>query len=101
MIKKLHAIVDPDFKIPFPPCDFPFAEEVIHRCLDRDPRRRLTIPQLLAHPFLSGSRATIDLASISDIVKETIRITRLGAAASPDDMAKVETGLVFSGNADI
>jgi serine/threonine protein kinase len=56
MIKKLHAIVDAEYKIPFPPCNFPFAEEVLQRCLDRDPKKRLTIPELLAHPFLSGSR---------------------------------------------
>ncbi|KAI9024751.1 kinase-like domain-containing protein [Hyaloraphidium curvatum] len=59
MIKKLHAIVDPEFAIPFPPSSFSLADEVLRRCLDRDPKRRATIPELLAHPFLSGSKGSV------------------------------------------
>eukprot|EP00963_Diacronema_lutheri_P001203 scaffold76_cov363-Pavlova_lutheri.AAC.15 len=51
-IQKLHAITDNSHEISFPAVPNPHAMDVMKRCLDRNPKRRITIPQLLAHPFL-------------------------------------------------
>lgn len=51
-IQKLHAITDNSHEISFPAVPNPHAMDVMKRCLDRNPRKRITIPQLLEHPFL-------------------------------------------------
>lgn len=58
-VQKLHAITDPAHEIPFPPHADSLMVDVARRCLCRDPRRRATLGELLAHPFLcpAGSRA--------------------------------------------
>ena len=51
-IQKLHAITDDKHAISFPGCTNVHIDEVMKRCLDRNPRTRITIPELLQHPFL-------------------------------------------------
>ena len=59
LVQKLHAITDPRNVIRFP--DTPKVDkpvlDTIRKCLERDPARRATIPQLLNHPFLRPSAA--------------------------------------------
>jgi serine/threonine protein kinase len=59
LVQKLHAITDPRNVIHFP--DTPKVDkpvlDTIRKCLERDPARRATIPQLLNHPFLRPSAA--------------------------------------------
>lgn len=38
--------------------------DVLERCLQRDPRKRPTIPQLLEHPFLSSDSARVSRSSM-------------------------------------
>eukprot|EP00899_Mesostigma_viride_P027221 jgi/Mesvir1/7684/Mv11654-RA.1 len=57
-IQKLHAITDPHHEIEFPPFSSGPHEELLHTlrsCLERNPARRITIPQLLSHRFLHPS----------------------------------------------
>jgi serine/threonine-protein kinase TTK/MPS1 len=51
-IQKMHTITDEAHVIDFPECGNHDCLEVMHACLDFHPRRRLSIPQLLEHPFL-------------------------------------------------
>lgn len=51
-IQKLHAITDNNHEISFPAVPNPHAMDVMKRCLDRNPKERITIPQLLEHPYL-------------------------------------------------
>jgi serine/threonine-protein kinase TTK/MPS1 len=44
--------IDPNYDIEFPPLENPFLLETLRGCLRRDPKRRMTIPDLLNHPFL-------------------------------------------------
>lgn len=48
----MQAITDPSYKIEFPAVDNPDLLDIMKRCLDRNPNTRITIPQLLEHPFL-------------------------------------------------
>ncbi|KAJ3387624.1 hypothetical protein HDU84_000658 [Entophlyctis sp. JEL0112] len=58
VVQKLNAIVDPNYKISFKDIGDPALLEVLKSCLDRDPKKRMTIPQLLEHPFLQKSEVT-------------------------------------------
>ena len=51
-IQKMHAIIDESHDIAFPPISNPELLDVIKRCLQRHPKARITMPQLLEHPFL-------------------------------------------------
>jgi serine/threonine-protein kinase TTK/MPS1 len=56
-IQKMHAITDDRHAIAFPRVPGPAGSnaalaDVLRRTLDRNPRTRITIPELLAHPFL-------------------------------------------------
>ena len=52
VIQKLQKIIDEKYEISYPPVENPFLIDAIQGCLRRDPKQRLTIPQLMAHPFL-------------------------------------------------
>ena len=51
-LQKLQAIVNRDHKIDFPKSNIRGLTEILQRCFERDPKRRPTIPELLAHKFL-------------------------------------------------
>lgn len=53
MIPKLQRIIDPNGVIAYPLVDNPYLLEVMKSCLQRDPKKRMTIPELLQHPFLN------------------------------------------------
>eukprot|EP00929_Paragymnodinium_shiwhaense_P014198 TRINITY_DN122092_c0_g1_i1.p1 TRINITY_DN122092_c0_g1~~TRINITY_DN122092_c0_g1_i1.p1 ORF type:complete len:917 (-),score=247.82 TRINITY_DN122092_c0_g1_i1:129-2813(-) len=63
-VQRLLAISDPSVVIEFPASHRLemysestrlYLMDVMQRCLQRDPRRRATIPELLQHPFLNDS----------------------------------------------
>jgi len=62
-IQKMHAIIDERHQIEFPPLANDALLDVIKRCLDRNPRTRISMPELLAHPFLRPVMAATPSAS--------------------------------------
>lgn len=60
-IEKINAIVDDRHVIDFPPTADPQVIDVLRACLDRNPRNRPTIEQLLAHPYITGTNKTSGL----------------------------------------
>eukprot|EP00850_Spirogloea_muscicola_P007128 SM000035S13108 [mRNA] locus=s35:454546:458080:- [translate_table: standard] len=52
VIAKLQAIVSGSHEIEFRPVPNPWLLDCLRRCLNRDPAARITIPELLQHPFL-------------------------------------------------
>ena len=75
VIQKLHCITDPSYVIAFPPVDGihglaasssgAFLLDTLQRCLQRDPARRATIPELLTHPFLNPDAVATAIAAES------------------------------------
>uniref|UniRef100_A0A3Q0QXE4 Dual specificity protein kinase TTK n=1 Tax=Amphilophus citrinellus TaxID=61819 RepID=A0A3Q0QXE4_AMPCI len=65
-ISKLHAIIDPSHKIEFPDISEKDLLDVLKRCLVRNPRDRISIPELLEHPYLQlkPQRILTDLAAL-------------------------------------
>ncbi|KAM9676288.1 dual specificity protein kinase TTK isoform 1-T2 [Dama dama] len=51
-ISKLHAIIDPNHEIEFPDIPEKDLQDVLKHCLIRDPKQRISIPELLAHPYV-------------------------------------------------
>uniref|UniRef100_A0A9J7Z6I7 Ttk protein kinase n=1 Tax=Cyprinus carpio carpio TaxID=630221 RepID=A0A9J7Z6I7_CYPCA len=51
-ISKIHAIIDPSHEIDFPHIPEKDLLDVLKRCLVRNPRERISIPELLDHPYL-------------------------------------------------
>uniref|UniRef100_A0A8C5Z3I9 TTK protein kinase n=1 Tax=Marmota marmota marmota TaxID=9994 RepID=A0A8C5Z3I9_MARMA len=51
-ISKLHAIIDPNHDIEFPDIPEKDLQDVLKCCLIRDPKQRISIPELLAHPYV-------------------------------------------------
>ncbi len=56
-IQKMHAIIDEKHEIAFPPIANPRLLDVIKRCLHRHPKQRMTMEELLEHPFLHPETA--------------------------------------------
>ncbi|XP_051920618.1 dual specificity protein kinase Ttk isoform X2 [Hippocampus zosterae] len=51
-ISKMHAIINPSHKIAFPDISEKDLLDVLKRCLVRSPRERISIVELLEHPYL-------------------------------------------------
>ncbi|XP_075779893.1 dual specificity protein kinase TTK [Pelodiscus sinensis] len=51
-ITKLHAIIDPSFEIEFPDIAEKDLQDVLKHCLIRNPKQRISISELLTHPYV-------------------------------------------------
>ncbi|XP_043860111.1 dual specificity protein kinase TTK isoform X2 [Dromiciops gliroides] len=67
-ITKLHAIIDPNHEIEFPEIAEKDLQDVLRCCLIRDPKQRISVPELLAHPYVQIQTQT---QSGSQVVKGT------------------------------
>lgn len=54
MVKKIQCIGDARYEIPFENITDDALLHVMRSCLQRNPKKRPTIPQLLQHPYLTG-----------------------------------------------
>ncbi|XP_021488954.1 dual specificity protein kinase TTK isoform X2 [Meriones unguiculatus] len=54
-ISKLQAIIDPSYEIEFPEISEKDLQDVLKCCLVRNPKERISIPELLAHPYVQIS----------------------------------------------
>ena len=50
--QKIRSIVSEKYEIDYKPVDNEHVIDVMKQCLQRDPKKRATIEQLLDHPFL-------------------------------------------------
>ncbi|XP_068793727.1 dual specificity protein kinase TTK isoform X1 [Struthio camelus] len=51
-INKLHAIIDPSYEIEFPDIAEKDLQDVLKRCLIRNPKQRISVSELLIHPYV-------------------------------------------------
>ncbi|XP_057225417.1 dual specificity protein kinase TTK [Malurus melanocephalus] len=55
-INKMHAIVDPNYEIGFPDIAEKDLQDVLKRCLIRNPKERISVSELLVHPYVQIQR---------------------------------------------
>ncbi|XP_053143004.1 dual specificity protein kinase TTK isoform X2 [Hemicordylus capensis] len=51
-ITKLHAIIDPSYEIAFPDIAEKDLQDVLKCCLVRNPKQRISVSELLVHPYV-------------------------------------------------
>ncbi|WIA08718.1 hypothetical protein OEZ85_008142 [Tetradesmus obliquus] len=55
-LPKMHAICNPQHQVAYPALANTDLMDVMRRCLDRDPKTRISLQELLDHPFLHPNR---------------------------------------------
>ncbi|XP_042627904.1 dual specificity protein kinase Ttk-like isoform X2 [Cyprinus carpio] len=92
-ISKIHAIIDPSHEIDFPHIPEKDLLDVLKRCLVRNPRERISIPELLDHPYLqlqpqpAPEPAEACAGDLKRILNE------LAALQSPNSIARAASNL--------
>ncbi|XP_024124003.1 dual specificity protein kinase Ttk isoform X1 [Oryzias melastigma] len=91
---KLHAIIDPSHKIEFPDISEKDLLDVLKRCLVRNPRERISIAELLDHPYLQlkpqASPEPAEHQSNGDLKRI---LTDLAALQSPSSIIRAANNL--------
>ncbi len=59
--QKMQAIIDEKVDIKFEKISNSLLMDVLVRCLQRDPNKRITIDELLRHPFLHPTNHIVNL----------------------------------------
>ncbi|KAK9960440.1 hypothetical protein ABG768_008295 [Culter alburnus] len=90
-ISKIHAIIDPSYEIDFP--DIPEKDllDVLKRCLVRNPRERISIAELLDHPYLQLQSAPEPAEPCAGDLKRILN--ELAALQSPNSIARAASNL--------
>lgn len=97
-MQRAMALADPDLVIPFPPehslehhAEATKAQltEVLGMCLQRDPKRRATVGELLAHPFLQESSQQVSRSSFDRAMEAMV-----GSFYQMVDRAMLAEGIV-------
>ncbi|XP_028986173.1 dual specificity protein kinase Ttk isoform X2 [Betta splendens] len=92
-ITKLHAIIDPSHKIEFPDISEKDLLDVLKRCLVRNPRERISIAELLEHPYLQlKPQASPEPERPSNRDLQKI-LTDLAALQSPNSIIRAANNL--------
>ncbi len=73
LMQKLHCLTNPAFEIKYPshPLLCPQLKDVLKRCLQRNPRARPTVSELLQHPYLNPSSSIAHATSASNAANAT------------------------------
>lgn len=66
---KIKKITDPNHVIHFAPAEDKDVVNAIRGCLVYEPKKRLTIPQLLAHPFLHSNGPGLSRDQVYQVLK--------------------------------
>ncbi|KAL2084601.1 hypothetical protein ACEWY4_020119 [Coilia grayii] len=92
---KLHAIIDPKHEIEFPDISEKDLLDVLKRCLVRNPKERISIAELLDHPYLQlqpqQSPTPEPEKPCSDDLKRILN--ELAALQSPNSIARAASNL--------
>lgn len=92
-IAKLHAIIDPSHMIEFPDISEKDLLDVLKSCLVRNPKERISIAELLEHPYLQlkpQASPEPERPSNSDLQKI---LTDLAALQSPNSIIRAANNL--------
>ncbi|XP_036895332.1 dual specificity protein kinase TTK isoform X2 [Sturnira hondurensis] len=97
-ISKLHAIIDPNHEIEFPDIPEKDLQDVLKCCLIRDPKRRISIAELLAHPYVHIQTQPGNHKGTSEEMKHVLG--QLVGLNSPNSILKAAKTLYEHYNSD-
>ncbi|KAI1241120.1 hypothetical protein IHE44_0009582 [Lamprotornis superbus] len=89
-INKMHAIVDPSYEIGFPDIAEKDLQDVLKRCLIRNPKERISVSELLVHPYVQiQSHCPTGVSNAKGTTEEMKRILgQLVGLNSPNSISK-------------
>ncbi|XP_035257510.1 dual specificity protein kinase Ttk [Anguilla anguilla] len=90
---KMHAIIDPSHEIEFPDIAEKDLLDVLKKCLVRNPKERISITELLAHPYLQLQPQSVPEPAQpnNDDLKRILN--ELAALQSPNSIARAANNL--------
>ncbi|XP_060725834.1 dual specificity protein kinase Ttk [Tachysurus vachellii] len=92
-ITKIHAIIDPSHEIDFPDIPEKDLVDVLKRCLVRNPKERISITELVDHPYLQ-LQPQIPAEPVEPCNNDLKRIlNELAALQSPNSIARAASNL--------
>ncbi|KAI3638571.1 hypothetical protein MIR68_003069 [Amoeboaphelidium protococcarum] len=97
MIPKLQRIIDAKHPIDYPQVANPYLLDVLKHCLQRDPKKRYTIPELLQHLFLRPDVVIQQLSTnpppsvVQAVVEKTMRHLKANQQLSVSEITKMIT----------
>ncbi|XP_019468681.1 dual specificity protein kinase TTK isoform X2 [Meleagris gallopavo] len=88
--KKLYAIVDPHYEIEFPDIAEKDLQDVLKRCLVRNPKQRISVSELLIHPYVQiQTQCQTGVANAKGATEEVKRILgQLVGLNSPNSISR-------------
>ncbi|XP_018408209.1 PREDICTED: dual specificity protein kinase TTK [Nanorana parkeri] len=91
-ITKLHAILDPSYKIEIPDIPEKDLRDVLKKCLMRNPKERISIAELLVHPYVQIQSRTDHIRN--DAAEEMKRVLgQLIGLNSPNSISRAAKSL--------
>uniref|UniRef100_A0A803VTU6 Dual specificity protein kinase TTK n=1 Tax=Ficedula albicollis TaxID=59894 RepID=A0A803VTU6_FICAL len=89
-INKMHAIIDPSYEIGFPDIAEKDLQDVLKRCLIRNPKERISVSELLVHPYVQiQSHCQAGVPSAKGTTEEMKRILgQLVGLNSPNSISR-------------
>ncbi|KAI1885564.1 hypothetical protein AGOR_G00205100 [Albula goreensis] len=90
---KMHAIIDPSHEIDFPEIPEKDLLDVLKRCLVRNPKQRISIDELLAHPYLQLQPQSVPEPAPPDNSDLKRILNELAALQSPNSIARAANNL--------
>ncbi|XP_066465864.1 dual specificity protein kinase TTK [Tiliqua scincoides] len=88
-ITKLHSIIDPSYEIAFPNIAEKDLLDVLKRCLIRNPKQRISVSELLVHPYVQIQANTqTGGSSTKETAEEMKRILGQLGLNSPNSIAR-------------
>ncbi|CAG8582409.1 15937_t:CDS:10 [Dentiscutata erythropus] len=119
MYQKFKCIPDPDYHIEFPSTSSPIYNgnqapltdengasqeipvdenllRIMKSCIQRNPKDRATIPELLSDPFLSGSYVRVSEQILNNLIREIIKYTKKANINDSQEQITMIAKSVFS-----
>ncbi|XP_014667494.1 PREDICTED: probable serine/threonine-protein kinase mkcC [Priapulus caudatus] len=93
-IAKLQAIINPAYDIKYPDCGEPELVDTLKKCLDRDPKKRASIADLLNHPYLNKKRAADVSTLTEDKLKKILLQIQQADVNSPTTLSAITRGVI-------
>ena len=89
LIQRLQMIMDYNHKIVIPPSGNVYLDDLISKCLIRDPKQRITLDGILQHPYLRESIPDSITVTVNDIRALVNKMAANPVTIKADDVDRI------------